>query len=91
MESFKKATRLFYSKAEVNKYNGTKLRELGTSVPKVEASHSSASARKPSAELTQGLHRDGFHVLDARVMLMRNLWSEVGVVNGIREDVVDIV
>ena len=91
MDTFRNTIRLFYSKAEVKRYNGTKLRELGTSVLKVEASHSSASARKASAELAQGLHRDVFLVQGAKVMLTRNLWSEVGLVNGIRVDVVDIV
>ena len=51
MDTFKNATRLFYSKAEVKRYNGTKLRELRTPVLKMEASHSSASARKGCAEL----------------------------------------
>ena len=91
MDTFKNATRLFYSKAEVKRYNGTKLRELATSVLKVEASHSSASARRASAELAQGLHRDVFLARGARVMLTRNLRSEVGLANGIRGDVVDIV
>ena len=51
MESFQNATRLFYSKAEVKRYNGTKLRDLDTSVLKVEARHASASAQKSSADL----------------------------------------
>ena len=77
--------------AEVKRYNGTKLRGIGASVLKVEASHSSAPARKASAELAQGLHRDVFLARGARVVLTRNLWYEVGLVNGIRGDVVDIV
>ena len=60
MDTFKNATRLFYSKAEVKRYNGTKLKELRTSVLKMEANQSSASARKTSAELAQGLHWDVF-------------------------------
>ena len=90
-DRFKNATHLFYSKAEVKRYNGTKLRDLGTSVLKVEASHSSASARKANAELAQGLDRGVFLARGARVMLTGNVWSEVGLVNGIRGDVVDIV
>ena len=72
-------------------YNATKLREFGTSELQVEASYSSAFARKASAELAQGLHRDVFLARGARVMLTRNLWSEVGLVNDIGGGVVDIV
>ena len=91
-ESFKNATRLFYSKAKVKHYNnGTKLRELGTSVLKVQAKPPCSAARRATADFAEGLHRDVFLARGARVMLMCNLWSEVGLVNGIRGGVVDIV
>ncbi len=43
---FKDATRLFYSKREVNKYNGKKLRELDSPVARVSAVHTGANARR---------------------------------------------
>ena len=90
-ESFKNATRLFCFKAQVKHYNGTKLRELGTSVLKVEAKHSSSAARRATADLAQGLQRDVFLTRGAKVMLTRNLWSEVGLANGVGGEVVGIV
>ena len=90
-ESFKNATHLFYSKAEVKYFNGTKLRELGTSVLKVEAKHSSSAARRATADLAQGLQRYISLARCAKVTLTRNSWSEMGLVNGIRREVLDIV
>ena len=89
--SCKNATRRLCSKGEVKRYNGTKLRELGTSVLKVEAKHSCPAALRATADLAQGLQRDAFLARGARVMLTRNLRSEVWLVNGIRGEVVDIV
>ena len=67
------------------------MREFGTSVLKVKAKHSCATARNANADLAQGLQRDVFLARGAKVILTHNVWSEVWLVNGIRGDVVDIV
>ena len=58
---------------------------------KIDGKHSSKAAQRATADVAQGLRREVFLIQDAKVMLARNLWSEVGLVHGIREDVVDIL
>ena len=91
INSFKDATRLFYSKKEVNKYNGKKLRDLGTPVAKCSAAHSGSNARKATADTAGRLERDLFLARGAKVMLAKNLHQEVGLVNGIRGEVKELV
>ena len=55
---FKDATRLFFSKREVNRFNGKKLRELDKPVARVSAVHTGANARRASADTAEGLERD---------------------------------
>ena len=88
---FKDATRLFYSKREVNKYNGKKLRELDNPVARVSAVHTGANARRASADMAEGPERDLYLAKGAKDMLTKNLYQQVGPVNGIRGEVVQLV
>ena len=87
---FEDATRLFYSKSEVNDYNGEKIRAFGTPVVKCAATHNCATACAP-ADAASGLETVLFLAKGAKVMPTKNLWQEVGLVNGIRGEVVEIV
>ena len=88
---FEDATRLFYSKSEVNDYNGEKVRALGTPVVKCTATLNCATARRAPADTASGLKTVLFLGKGAKVMLTKNLWQEAGLVNGIRGEVVEIV
>ena len=86
---FEDATRLFYSKSEVD-YNGKKVRAFGTPVVKCAATQNCATACAP-ADAASGLETVLFWAKGAKVMPTKNLWQEVGLVNGIRGGVVGIV
>ena len=89
---FEDATRLFYSKLEVNDYNGKKIRALGTPVVKCAAMHKNCTAaRRAPADAASDLETLLFLTKRAKVMLIKNLWHEVRLVNGIRGEVVEIV
>ena len=85
------ATRLFFSKREVNRFNGEKLTELEKPVARVSAVHTGANARRASADTAEGLERDLYLAKGAKVMLTKNLYQQVGLVNGIRGEVVELV
>ena len=87
--NFGDATRLF-SKSEVNDYNGKNVRALGTPVVKCAATHNCATVRCAPADAASGLETVLFLAKGAKVMLTKNLWQEVGLINGIRGDVVEI-
>ena len=88
---FKDATRLFFSKREVNRFNGKKLRELEKPIARASAVHTGANARRASADTAEGLERDLYLAKGAKVMLTKNLYQQVGLVNGIRGEVVQLV
>lgn len=64
--------------------NEDKLRAQGKTVLKVETKHSSKSARNTPEDDSQGLQLELFFAQRSKVTLMRNLWSEVSLVSGIR-------
>ena len=83
------ATWLFYSKSEVNDYNGKKIRALGTPVIKCATTHNCATARRAPADAASGLETVLFLAKETKVILTKNLWQEVGLVNRIRGEVID--
>ena len=76
---------------EVNRFNGKKLRDLEKPVARVSAVHTGANARRASADTAEGLERDLYLAKGAKVMLTKNLYQQVGLVNGVRGEVVELV
>ncbi|CAM9499899.1 unnamed protein product, partial [Ectocarpus sp. 12 AP-2014] len=67
------------------------LRELSNPVARVSAVHTGANARRATADTAEGLERDLYLARGAKVMLSKNLYQQVGLVNGIRGEVVVLV
>lgn len=91
MARFADAARLFFSESEVNEYNGEKVRGLGNPVPKSAANHNCATARRAPSDSAGGLDKVHFLAKDSKVMLTKHLRQKVGLVNGIRRQVVEMV
>ena len=91
IDEFQDVTRLFYSNEEVGKYNYTKLEQLHQPIAKIEARHSTNKAKQLSAQDLFGLEPILFLAKGATVMLTSNLWASVGLCNGAKGTVVDIV
>lgn len=62
---------------------GDKLRAMVTPLLKVASKHSSRSAKNVTVEAAGGLPQYVFLAQHAKVMPTRNLWSDVGLMNGI--------
>ncbi len=82
LSQFNDATRLYYSNEEVGNYNHEQLIKLQQPVAQICARHSSATAKKISADEFSGLQPLLFLAKGAKVMLTMNLWPAVGLCNG---------
>ncbi|CAN0330658.1 unnamed protein product, partial [Pylaiella littoralis] len=60
-------------------------------VAKVTAVHTGANAKRATADTAEGLERELYLAKGAKVMLTKNLYQQVGLVNGIRGEVVELV
>ena len=70
------------------RFNGKTLRDLEKPVARVTAVHTGANARRASADTAEGLETDLYLAKGANVMLTKNLYQQVGLVNVIRGEVV---
>ena len=91
ISQFDDATRLFYSNADVATYNHDQLTRLQQPIARINAHHSSFSAKNISSDEMSGLQPTIFLAKGAKVMLIMNLWAEVGLCNGATGIVIDII
>ena len=90
LSAFDSAVHLFPTVDSVVEYNITKLHAINRPIATIKAVHSGHNASKGTSEDAGGLDPVVYLAHTARVMLIANLWVEVGLVNGALGTVVSI-
>ncbi|EED12765.1 conserved hypothetical protein [Talaromyces stipitatus ATCC 10500] len=89
--NFKDDIRLYSKKAEVREYNHKQLRDIGNPVLRILATHQGLKADKASTEEAGNLHSEIHVNIGCRVMLLENIWTQCGLVNGAIGTVMDVI
>ena len=76
------AIKISFGNEKVSKDNYHKLCDLGHPIIQINAQHTNNKAKNLSAEDMGGLEPVWYLAKNSRVMLTRNLWTEVGLCNG---------
>ena len=82
MSSFANALHLYPTVEAVVEHNVAKLRELSQPTATIKAVHTGAGAAKATSDDAGGLEAIVCIAKSARVMLISNLWVDMGLVNG---------
>ena len=91
LTEFQDATRLFYSNEQVGNLNHEKFTKLQQPVARIDARHSSPTAKTLSSEDMSGLQPVIFLAKGAKIMLTMNLWASAGLCNGATGTVIDFI
>ena len=90
VDSFANALRIYPVKAQVNEYNHQHMLGLNSPAIQVEAKHEGVGAERVDSANAGNLTKRLPLCVGCRVMLTRNLWGNVGLVNGAQGTVYDI-
>ena len=90
IHSFRNALRIYSTKQRVKQYNYDHLVALNQPVVQVHAQHTGRNAENIGSEKAGNLVSKFPICIGARVMMTRNIWPAVGLVNGAQGTVADI-